>query len=251
MDYQARLDRIRELLCPGGAAGNGDAEAFVRACLDSGHRKHFFAIHTGGAVLRRRGKTIFDTIEAHKVVGDRAKPGKDQWQAFCESRDPLSLSAILKIDDALQAIADNDTEEVREVTIVLDEPYTLEAHCIVPSIYYARPADVLEYRVEKVTASDLPRQRDKLSQLIFGYQHPRTLEVLEKGDNNRHGRVTWPTVKKLASILGDEIEELFTYDPAAGPKNGEQTFALHPRSGNAMNPPIEPTQVVLQAAPAV
>ncbi len=244
MDFHARRDRLAELLASEDAsAASTDANAFLRACISAGHRKHFFVAHPDGAVLHRRGQTIFDAIETHCLVGARAKAGKDQWQAFCEGRDPLSLSAILKIDDALKAFSEAGDEAVRALTHVRQEPFKLQPSTIVPSIYYAQPNKLLEYRIECVQNRDLPKQREKLSQRIFGPLHMRTLEVLEYGDTTgRHARVTWGTVKKLSAVLGSEIEDLFTEDPGAGPRNGEQTFALHPRQGNSIDLPDPPVR---------
>ncbi len=221
-DYSAKQSRILELI-----QNQTKGDGLLAACTAAGHRKHFFA--EVGTELRRRGQTLFNAVDAFKLAGDRAKPGKPQWQAFCEGR-PLSLVGILKIDDVLRAIAEHKKAEVRELTSVRGVPFELPGSSVIPSVYYALPEDFRDYRADRLGGG-----RESLSATIFGPGRKHTLKILEAGTEEGHARVTGATVDRLADVVGEGVFDLFTHDAARGPRNGENTFALLPSNGNFLS----------------
>lgn len=223
-DYALREPRLTTLLRGAQLRGQSEvSDAFLDSCINAGHRQHFFV--PAGQALRRRGQTIFNQVEtcAPGLVSQSAKPGKQHWQAFCEGR-PLSLSAILKIDDVLQAIAAHPDPAVREHTMTGGAPLRLTAGSVVASIYYIDPERFAEARERHGSA------RDKLSWEIFKIRD--TLTLIERGENGKHVRLTDATVDKICAAMGEEIRTHFTHRHDVGPRNGENTFALGQSRGN-------------------
>jgi hypothetical protein len=222
-DYTVQMPRLTELI--EGAAAPGGA-FLLHHCVAAGHRTHFFV--PGGTALRRRGQTIFKCIEDNALLPARGKPGKPQWQAFCEGR-PLSLSGILKIDAALVAFANHHDEAVRAQTLVDGQPFTMQANAIVPSVYWVDPEDFLNYRTTVCRVS-----REKLSVEIFGHGQHNTLTLIERGENGQQARVTRATLDRMKDVMGDGIGAFFAPDHTKGIRRGENTFALEAGRGNLL-----------------
>lgn len=222
-DFAAREERLISLLGDAQPRGQSrESDFFLDSCIGAGHRKHFFV--PMGKGLHRRGQTIFEKIESTPgLVSQSAKPGKPHWQAFCEGR-PLSLRAILCIDDALQAIANHTDASVRLTTAMAGSPLTLTKGSVIASIYYVKPDEFANARERHGIA------REKLSMQIFKLRD--TLTLIERGENDKHVRLTRATIDQICDFMGDDVRSYFTHRVDAGPRNGENTFALELTRGN-------------------
>jgi hypothetical protein len=219
--------RVVELIRDGQPEGaSPDNDDYLANCDGASHRRLFFA--DIGAVLNRRGQPLWNGISDCPTIPRNELPGKAQLQAFCENR-PVSLLGIVKIDAGLTQLGSSNPPAV--AVTVGNAAYRLPADSVVPSIYYAIPSQLKDYR-RSLPYGQSNGDREKLSVKIFGHSRWDILRLMEDADASAHPRITRATLDRMADVMGDEVYRLFTTDHDAGPKNGDLTYALLVSQGN-------------------
>lgn len=202
-------------------------------------RRHFFV--AGLQNLERRANAIKSLIDSCGLfTPDNLVSRPDLARATGHPPEPITLFAAARLVKTIRKLTETEQFRKHPALLVENEPVTLGEDCIVPSVYLpVMPA------LEQVRFT-LGFTREGVSGFLFPHSNcpTNTMRVLEDGHGQQEYRVTLLTAMHIykfyagcyerAQIQIVEFDKLFTTDPSAGPKKGEQTDALPVSWGNAL-----------------